>query len=147
MEVKQTDQLSGIGLEIDADAGRSIGDAGKWAKFIAIVVLSCCGIALIALLFGGRDLGRVLRVSPIFAFISEMGATFFIVGMVITIAILTYLYYLLYNFAQKTPAAIALEDTSQLNEGLKSLKLHFIISTVIAIVSLLFTLYSFTDLF
>jgi hypothetical protein len=49
-------------------------------------------------------------------------------------------YYFLYNFSQKIKTALLTENTADLNAGLKSLKIFFIITTSFAIISLLNTI-------
>jgi hypothetical protein len=143
MNETEMDHLSGMNLEVDADAGRHITDAGKWAKFIAIVMFSLCGIALLALLIGSTYLARLTRsLYPLLGEYAGFGTGAFMAILVLIIGVAVFIYYLLFNFAQKAPAAVATEDAEMLNKGLRSLKLFFIISTVIAILSLLTTLYN-----
>jgi heme/copper-type cytochrome/quinol oxidase subunit 2 len=143
MEVSEMDHLSGMNLEVDADAGRHITDAGKWAKFIAIVMFIACGLGLLVLLAGSTVLDRMLGSTyPFMNRYSSFGTGIFIVIILITAAVFIYLFYLLFNFSQKAPAGVAAEDDEQLSKGFQSLKLYFIISTSISIVALLFALYN-----
>jgi hypothetical protein len=143
MEIIEKDHLSGINLEVDADAGRHITDAGKWAKFIAIVMFIACGLGLMLLLAGSTMLNRLLgSVYPGMGRYSSFGTGIFMIILLAVTGILVYLFYLLFNFSQKAPAAVASEDKELLSKGIQSLKLYFIISTSIAILTLLITLYN-----
>jgi hypothetical protein len=145
MEVTEMDHLSGMNLEVDADAGRHITDAGKWAKFIAIVMFIACGLGLMLLLAGSTMLDRLLRsVYPSMGRYTAFSTGALMVTILIVTAILVYLFYLLFNFSQKAPAAVASEDSELLSKGIQSLKLYFIISTSFAILALLITLYNLT---
>jgi hypothetical protein len=143
MEVIEKDHLSGMNLEVDADAGRHITDAGKWAKFIAIVMFIACGLGSMLLLAGSTALDRLLgSVYPGMGRYSSFGTGMFMVIILIAAGILVYLFYLLFNFSQKAPAAVASEDKKLLSKGIQSLKLYFIISTSFGILALLIALYS-----
>lgn len=138
---QETDQLTGTNLQIDSDTATHISGAGKWAKFIAIVAFCACGLGLIVALFGAaffeRAFGRFLPAA--FRF-SGAGTGLFILVLFIVIGVMVYIYYLLYNFGQKAPAAVEQGDHGLFEKSLQSLKIYFIISTVLAMLSLLLTL-------
>ncbi len=143
MESAEMDHLTGMNLEVDADAGRHITNAGKWTKFIAIFMFIALGLGMMLLLAGSTMLERVLGSAlPGFGRYSSMGTGIFVAIIVIVGAVFFYLFYLLYSFSQNAPAGVASEDKQLLNKGFQSLKLYFIISTSISILALLFTIYS-----
>jgi hypothetical protein len=146
MNGMETDHLAGVNLQVDTAAGRQITDAGKWAKFISIVVFCFCGLALLGILLSSAYMASISR--ALYPFLGEyanfgMGAVIAI--FVIVIAVMVFLYYLLFVFSQKAPEGVATEDAGTLNKGLRSLKLYFIISTIIAILFLLLSLMNFSN--
>lgn len=138
---QETDQLTGTNLQIDSDTSTHISGAGKWAKFIAIVAFCACGIGLMVALFGAaffeRAFGQFLPGAFRFA---GAGTGIFILLILVIVGVMVYIYYLLYNFGQKAPAAVEQGDHNLLAKSLGSLKIYFIISTVLAMLSLLLTL-------
>jgi hypothetical protein len=139
----KTDHLSGMNLEVDGDAGNHITNAGKWAKFIAIVMFVACGLGLMLLLAGSAAIDKLLDATyPTIGRYGLLGTGMLVVAGLIAVTIFVYLFYLLFSFSQKAPAAVASEDKELLLKGFQSLKLYFIISTSLAILTLLFTLYN-----
>jgi hypothetical protein len=138
---QETDQLTGTNLQIDSDTSTHISGAGKWAKFIAIVAFCACGIGLMVALFGATFFERAFAQFLPGAFrFAGAGTGIFILLLFIVIGVMVYIYYLLYNFGQKAPAAVEQGDHNLLAKSLQSLKIYFIISTVLAMLSLLLTL-------
>ena len=88
MEEKQQDHLSDMGLQIDGEVRQQFSVAGKWAKFISILIFICSGILLIAGFAGGGDIIREFKnISPAYQSFSELeggiliGIIVFIVGI------------------------------------------------------------------
>jgi hypothetical protein len=138
MEPDNTTHLLGMPLEVDAEAGRHITNAARWAKFIAIVMFIACALGLMLMLSGSSAIERMMRsaLSPVVGYSSSY--TSLLVGILLMAGIIiVYLFYLLYSFSQKAPAAVDSQDSAQLTKGFYSLKLYFIISTSLSIAGLL----------
>jgi hypothetical protein len=143
MENVNEDQLTNMDVEMDREARLQFNEAAKWCKFIAIVMFIACGLILIFGIVGGAALTGVLR---------KLGGTYTILGgfngagliiiIVFIAAVLALVYYFLFNFSQKIKAALLSENTADFNAGLKSLKIFFIISTVVTLLGLLNNAYN-----
>lgn len=144
MDEQQQDHLSDLGLQMDSEVRQQLSVAGKWSKFISILIFICCGILLIAGLAGGGDIVRELQnISPVYKNFSALEGGILIGIVVFVVLILVIMYYFLFNFSAKIKTALLSENSRELNSGLKSLKIYFIITTIIAIISLLGSLSNF----
>jgi hypothetical protein len=130
--------LDNFDLEIDEHATASIKGASKWAKFISIVMFFFCGLMLLVLVFA--------IVNPDFAdsytrlrfygdFIDEENRIYFISFFLLIVMVIATIYYFLLNFARKVKVAVITENTEELNRGLNSLKIYFIIYTALGLLS------------
>lgn len=141
MEDHQQDHLSDMGLQIDGEVRQQLSIAGKWAKFISILIFICSGILLLAGLAGSGDIIREFKnISPAYQSFSELEGGILIGIIVFIVLVLVIVYYFLFNFSVKIKTALISENSNELNSGLKSLKIYFIITTIIAIISLLSSL-------
>ena len=138
MENLQNDHLSEMDLQLDGEVRQQLYDAGKWARFISIVMFVACGLMLFFGIVGGAAILSALnKLGSTREFFGELNGTVFLVIVVFVIVAVAVVYYFLFNFARKIKNALISENTAELNAGLKSLKIFFIITTVFAILSLL----------
>ena len=138
MDNIEQDHLTQLDLNIDADVRQQLNEAAKWTKFISIVMFVICGfLLLIGVLGGAAILALVERFGTRYNLPGNFGGGLLILVMVIFVGILGLIYYFLFNFSKKIKAALLADNTADLNAGLKSLKLFFIITTVFAMLSLL----------
>lgn len=143
MENFNQDHLTNMGLDLDREVRLQLNEAAKWSKFIAIVMFVASGLILIFGIAGGAALTATLRkLGGCYGFLGDFDGALLIAVFVFVAAVLALVYYFLFNFSQKTKAALLSENTADFNAGLKSLKTFFIITTVFAILSLLSTLYN-----
>ena len=146
MENSEQDHLTNMDLQIDNQVRQQLGEAGKWTKFISIVVFIVCGLLLILGIIGGATIGNSFRrFEEIYGSAVFFNSTFMVIVILLFVVILTLTYYFLFNFSSKIKNALLSDNTVELNTGLKSLKTFFIISTVLAILSLLVSLYNFIN--
>jgi hypothetical protein len=143
MEDLRQDHLSQMDLQVDNIVRQQFYEAGKWSKFIAIVMFVACGLMLLFGILGGAAIYTALKKFGNYQFITDFDGTLLIAVLVLVVAILAVVYYFLYNFSRKIKRALISDNTTELNEGLKSLKTFFIISTVLSILSLLFSIAKF----
>jgi heme/copper-type cytochrome/quinol oxidase subunit 2 len=132
------DQLKDIGLQLDNDARQHLFEAGKWAKFIAIVVFAGCALFLLAAMLSGTKLASAFQMGSF----GQDSLLIIILIVLFIIAIVGAVFYFLFNFSRKIKKGLIEENTESLNSGLRSLKVYFIITSIFAILSLLSTLYS-----
>ncbi|MGC4103963.1 hypothetical protein [Ferruginibacter sp.] len=149
MEEFHSDFLESVDLEVDGGAANALKEGSKWAKFISILVFVFCGIAILIFAAAAnenvRDSDGVFKE---FDFFSRGEAYSLMIGIVIVAVLLVAgLYALLMNFGVKTGRALASENIEQLNKGLGSLKLYFIIYGCLSLLTILFSIYSLINSF
>jgi hypothetical protein len=140
-------QLDNDNLIIDEEAGNHIAVSGKWARFIGILVMAFFGLALLSTLFAASEMGRALKGYVPFLGLLSNSIELTVLFMLLGIGIGGYTYYQLYSFGQRAPQAVAQNDGEGLANSLRSLKLFFILSTIVSLLSLIFTLYGTFKLF
>lgn len=134
----EKDHLSEMDISVDANVRQQLNDAGKWAKFISIVMFVLCGLLLLVFGIAGASFFSAFdRLG--YGFLGDFGGAIIFIVVLIVVA-LAVVYYFLFNFSRKIKSALVAENTSELNAGLKSLKIFFIITTVFAILALLNTI-------
>jgi hypothetical protein len=141
MENLEEDHLTEMDLNIDGDVRQQFYETAKWTKFISIVMFIVCGFVLLIGVFGGALFLSAFRsIGSRYGFLGDFGGAALILVVVVFVAVMGVVYYFLYNFSQKIKTALLTENTADLNAGLKSLKIFFIITTSLAIISLLNTI-------
>lgn len=128
-------------LGIDNEIPGYLIDTSKWAKFVAITFFVIIGLCI--LLFATFGSAIMNNLSPFRGYDSEasQALVFGIIILLIVTAVVIVTYYFLLNFANKIRAGLESESIDMVNEGLRSLKTHFIIVTIISILALLSSLY------
>jgi hypothetical protein len=147
--LQQEDQLTNLDLEIDYEAKQSLTNAAYWAKFISIFIFSCSALIILLLVVASsaftngfkRGFGQALGIFEAFNG-GALLAVFFVVLLLIAVV-----YYFLYNFGVKVKAAMLTDNVEQLNSGLSSLKIYFIIMGVFGILGIVTSLYAFVNIF
>jgi hypothetical protein len=147
--LQHEDQLTNLDLEIDNEAKQSLSNAAYWAKFISVFIFSCSALIILLLALVSstfmegfkRGVRRSLGVFDMFSG-GVLIAVFFVVFLIIGLV-----YYFLYNFGVKTKAAMLTDNIEQLNTGLSSLKIYFIIMGVFGILGIVTSLYALVNLF
>ena len=140
-EIKH-DHLRDFGLQLDREVKKHFFEAGKWGKFIGVVVFIVSGILLVVGIIGGNELAKVankLLKKEMFD-VDLFGIFVVLLLFVVAIAVVTY--YFLFNFGIKMKAGLLSNDTEKVNMGFRSLKIFFMITTVLAIASLLLSIYN-----
>lgn len=138
MEKTQTDLLAQMDLQVDSGVQQQLYESAKWSRFISIVMFIAAGLILIAGVIGGAAFsGTVRRMGGSYRLLGEFGGPLLIVFIVLIAVVIGLVYYFLYNFSEKIKNALTTESRQDLNAGLRSLKTFFIISTVLAALSLL----------
>jgi hypothetical protein len=148
MENYSADKLSSIDIQIDEEVKQQLTETSKWTKFISISMFILCGIILIGVSVGGSTLMLFLSKvnSPLIALLGYSGGILITIIAVIMIGIAV-VYYFLYRFSAKIKMAIATENTVAINEAFSSLKIFFIITTIVSIITLLGSLTSIFKMF
>ncbi|MEX1203562.1 MAG: hypothetical protein WEA59_09990 [Ferruginibacter sp.] len=137
------DQLTSLNVQYDSDAKNSLFNMGKWARFLSwsifIFSILFVFIFILSATVFRNSLGDVIP------FFKEIGTTPYItigLGIIVTLSIFLSAFYFLFNFSTKIKQGLLTEDTPTINTGLKSLKIYFIISTVISALALLINFFN-----
>ena len=138
-------------LEIDDDTAASLKEAARWTKFISILMFCFCGLLLLFLLFASassnfadglsssvQQLGAVFRLNSL---------VFLTAAIIVIVLIVLTIYYFLFHFSRKTKIAVIAQSTEELNKGLNSLKIYFIIYAALVILSISTSVFTFLKYF
>jgi uncharacterized membrane protein len=142
--------LDNFDLEIDEQTTASIKEASKWAKFISILMFCLCGLMLIFLLIASISSGFADGFN---SSLEQYGGLLlnslaFVFGIIIVvILIIVTIYYFLLNFARKAKVAVITESNEELNKGLNSLKIYFIIYAALGLLSISTTAFTLLKYF
>jgi hypothetical protein len=126
MEQNNKDNL--FELQVDHQATAYLGDAARWAKFLAIVGFILCGIILLVAIFAGSffagTFGRLGGESGVngMAGVGAAGGAFITIVYIIIAALYFFPCLYLYNFASKMQTALRSNDQEQLNNSFRNLK-------------------------
>jgi len=127
-------------LEVDDDTTASIKQASRWASFISILMFCFCGLLLLFLLFASVSSNFVDGLSNSvqqFGNMVQFNSLVFLTAAVIVIVLVVLtIYYFLFNFSRKAKIALVAQNTEELNKGLRSLKIYFIIYTALGLLSI-----------
>jgi hypothetical protein len=146
MENNQEESI--LHMHLDYDGGNILKETVRWSRFLSIVGI--VGISLGAFVFAlmGTALIAVFsRLVPGLETFGEVGGTLIIVTMLVVFAISGYVVYMLYRFSVLTRRGIQQQDPAVFAEGMKCLKIYFVVSGIFAILGLLINLLSITKLF
>ena len=146
MENNQQESL--LQMHVDYDGGNILRETVRWSRFLSIVGIVGLTIGALALLLAGSTLlAAFSRLSAGLEGLASMGGAIVIVACLIVFAIFAYIIFMLYRFSTLTRKAIDQQDQALFAEGMKCLKIYFIINGVFAVLSLLANLISLKTLF
>ena len=146
MENNQPESL--LQMHVDYDGGNILRETVRWSKFLSIVgIVGIAFFALVCLLAGSAMLAAFSTLSPGFEGLASMGGVIVIILCLIVFAVAGYIVFMLYRFSTLTRKAIDTQDQALFAEGMKCLKVYFVINGVLGILSLVSNLYSITKLF
>jgi hypothetical protein len=140
----KTDQLNNLDIKVDNDIKRQFAEAAKWSKFISVLVFVFAGIFLLVGILASSFIIQALEKSDRMGALGGLSGAIISVIIVVVVALFSVNYFFLYKFATKIKQALATEDQHALAEALGALKIFFIISSVISVLSIL---NSIADLF
>lgn len=150
MDQLQNDFLSSENeLRIDNETSGYLIETAKWAKFIALAFYIVTGIVIVLFLFYGSNISDGFARRRSFSTGRDVESAFFIgivIALILIAAVVAVTYYFLLAFANKMQAGIATENIELVNNGLKSLKVHFIIIGILMIIGILVSLYNISNM-
>jgi len=132
------------GLQINEASQVHLSELSKWTKFISLFVFIACGLFLLVMLFGYSEIARQLSNTPSLNNIFGGDGGELLFAVVLVLILVGGLFYLLFNFSVKIKAFLTSQDHTELNSGLGSLRLYFIITGVLGMITLLSSIYTIT---
>ena len=146
MENNQEDSF--LQMHLDYDGGHVIQETVRWSRFLSIVGIVGLSLCLLAFAVAGTALlGAFYRLAPGLETLEGLGGAILIVVLLALFAIFGFTVFMLYRFSILTRKGIDQQDQGLFAEGMKCLKLYFLISGIFAILGVLGNLYSLTKLF
>ena len=126
-------------LQIDSSASESLENGSWWARFNAIIFIIFMGLILLVLLFAmNSDAWDTIEAR--FA-LPEVKAIIWVV-MLFVFAFVGLFIGLLLSFANKTQRGVQEQDQEQLESGISSLKIYFIIYGVVSILGIMISVFN-----
>ncbi|GAB2812606.1 hypothetical protein [Ferruginibacter profundus] len=147
MDQLQEDFLSSeTELTIDNEASGYLVETSRWAKFIAITFFSIVGLIVLFFAFYSDTLINSNTFSASSYENPDDFKTAFIIGLVVAlvviVAVVGVTYYFLLAFANRIRKGLAAENITMVNDGLKALKVHYIIIAILSMISILISIYN-----
>ncbi|MDP4218606.1 MAG: hypothetical protein Q8927_20600 [Bacteroidota bacterium] len=138
--MEQNTEQSLLEWRVDYDGGNILKETTRWARFVSIVSFIGLGICIIVFLVflaaGDAIWGYYTRLFPAL----EAFRAAFILLCLIFLGVFTWVVVLLYRFATLTRKGIDTQDQNLFNQGLRAGKTYFLLSAILAIIGLLFSL-------
>ena len=132
-------------LPITQETSGYLIETSKWAKFIAITFYVITGIAILIMLIWGSYLFNT--VGTYRSRVIENTITIAIISMIIATIVVAITYYFLLVFANKMRMGVETENIEQVNVGLGSLKVHFIIIGILLMLGIFYSLYTLSNVY
>jgi hypothetical protein len=142
MENNQEESI--LEMHLDYDAGHILHETVRWSRFLSIVGI--VGLSILVLVFALAGTAMVAVFSRFAPGIAGIGGLLMVVVLIL-LAVLGFEVYMLYRFSTLTRRGIDRQDQTLFAEGMKCLKLYFLVSGVLAVLSLLGNLASLPKLF
>lgn len=124
-------------LQLDQPSTAYLGEAAKWAKFLAIMGFIFCGLMIIIALFAGSIIGAAVSAAGS-GMSSMLGTGFFTTIYLIIGAIYFFPCLYLFRFASQMQDAIRNHEQNRLQDSFKNLKSCFKFMGILIIIMLCF---------
>jgi hypothetical protein len=134
MEDILDDHLLEMDLQADTDITQHLKQVGKWAKFISVIMFVSCALILIIAVVKMSVFRLILsRLASNYPMLNDLDEWVLWTIVIVSVALFAVTYYFLYRFSKKIKLALRNGDTTQLNAGLRALKIFFMIATVFSL--------------
>ena len=142
MEEKSSPSI--LEFNLDYDGGNILRETVKWSRFLSIVGFVGIGLFILVVLGMGATLMALWsRALPGI----EGWAGLILVAVIIMLLIFGLLTFMLFRFSSMVRKGIESQDQALFNQGLKSLKVYFLITGIFTVLGLLFNVLSLGALF
>jgi hypothetical protein len=141
-------QESFLQMHLDYDGGHILNETVRWSRFLSIVGFIGLGLCVLVIALASTALVELLsRFEPGLAALGGLGAAIIIIVALIFVAIVGFVFFMLYRFSTLTRKGIDQQDQAMFARGMRSLKIYFVINGVFGLLGLLVNLLSLTKLF
>lgn len=124
-------------MVLSTQAQYDLQQAGKWAKFIAIMGFIGCGFILLVAMFAGTFLSYMSRFSPQPTPLTMMGPVIGVLYFIIAVVVF-FINYNLYLFGARVKKGVAFINNEMVTSGLSKLNTYLKIKGIILIIVLVF---------
>jgi hypothetical protein len=146
--MENNQQESFLQMQLDYDGGNILQQTVRWSRFLSIAGIIALALCALAFAFAGSLLlSTFSRLAPGFESLAGLGSALIIAVILVILAVFGYVVFMLYRFSVLTRRGIERQDQVVFAEGMKCLKVYFIISGILALLGLLGNLLSLTKLF
>jgi predicted lysophospholipase L1 biosynthesis ABC-type transport system permease subunit len=146
--MEDNQQESFLQMHLDYDGGRILHETVRWSRFLSIVGIIGLSICVLAFALAGTGLLEELsRLAPVIEVLGAFAGAIVIVIVLVFLAVFGFIVYMLYRFSVLTRKGIDQRNQAIFAEGMKCLKVYFVISGIFALLGLLSNLFSLTKLF
>lgn len=133
-----------LDMHLDYDGGNRLRETVRWSRFLSVSGMICIGLFTLGLIIAGSKIISLYDESypGLENFVIPIIILFFLLMGVLGVSV-----FVLYRFSIMTRNGIEGQDQAMFNQGLKGLKTYFLITGVLAILTLLFNILTLTSLF
>ena len=131
-------------LLVTHSMGNHIHDTTKWSRFLAIVFIVCLSMFLLLAIVAGATIAPTMA-SAFPGLENFMGNAILVLAFVFFLVFGSLAFFLL-RFAVYTRRGLEMRNQTLFNDGLKALKIYFIIYGVFSILSVLLNAFSLLSL-
>ena len=130
-------------LLVTHSIGDHIHDTTKWTRFLAIVIIICLSLFLLLVIAAGSTI--VSTMNTAYPGLSDMGNLVWVIVIVFFLVFGALAFFLL-RFSIYARRGLEMRNQNMFNEGLKALKIYFIIYGVFLILSVFANAFSLLSL-
>ncbi|HVS95878.1 MAG TPA: hypothetical protein VHE54_05305 [Puia sp.] len=144
----ENEQQSLIQMHLDYDGGNILRETVRWSRFLAIVgIIALCIYLLLFLLAGAVIASLFSKFAPGLEQLEGLAGGILIAILLVFFGVFGVLVYMLYRFSSRTRKAIEQQDQAAFADGMKCLKVYFIILGIFGVLTLLGNLLSLITVF
>lgn len=135
----QPQEQSIFDMQLDAEGQASILSVSKWTSFIAITGFIIGGLVLILAAIYGSEIIQSFSALLSIGGEEDMAGAILVVLAIVVVLLCVWLYFLL-RASGLLRKGLASRDSAMLADGFRAMRIYFVISFVISLLSLLSTL-------
>jgi hypothetical protein len=146
METNQENSF--LQMQLDHDGSHILRETARWSRFLSLVGLVGLGVGVLVVALAASALTAALsRYAPELAALGGLGTAVLVICALVGAALGGLVFYMLYRFSTLTRRGIDGQDQVMFAEGMRCLKIYFLINGIFGLLGLLTSLFSLTKLF